>query len=101
VDASEIEVQVSNGEVTLTGTVDSREAKRAAEEAAEECSGVKDVQNRIRVQSESRSGQSGRYEAGSQSSYGSMTGQGSSQGTGTNRETESKSKGRTSVGNPS
>ena len=49
VDASEIEVRVENGEITLTGTVDSREAKRAAEDAVEACSGVDNVINQLRV----------------------------------------------------
>lgn len=50
IDAGEIEVKVSHGEVTLTGTVDNREAKRQAEDIAESVSGVTDVQNQIRVQ---------------------------------------------------
>jgi osmotically-inducible protein OsmY len=50
VDASEIEVSVSSCEVTLSGTVDSREAKRRAEDIAERVSGVKHVQNNLRVQ---------------------------------------------------
>lgn len=49
IDASEIEVEVSNGDVTLTGTVDSRYDKRMAEDIAEDVSGVKNVENRIRV----------------------------------------------------
>jgi osmotically-inducible protein OsmY len=49
IDAGEIEVKVSNGEVTLTGTVDNREAKRMAEDVAEGVSGVTEVQNQIRV----------------------------------------------------
>ncbi|WP_063776700.1 BON domain-containing protein [Microvirga massiliensis] len=49
VDASEIEVQVSGCEVTLSGTVDSREAKRRAEDIAERVSAVKHVQNNLRV----------------------------------------------------
>ncbi len=49
VDASEIEVTVSNGDVTLTGTVDERSSKRRAEDIAENVSGVKNVENRIRV----------------------------------------------------
>lgn len=49
IDASEIEVSVSDGEVTLSGTVDSRDAKRHAEDLAERVSGVNDVDNRIRV----------------------------------------------------
>ncbi len=51
VDASEIEIDVTGGEVTLTGTVSSRAEKRRAEDVAEQCSGVRDVQNRLRVQS--------------------------------------------------
>jgi osmotically-inducible protein OsmY len=50
IDATEIDVKVSNCEVTLTGTVDSREDKRRAEECAETVSGVKNVQNNLRVQ---------------------------------------------------
>jgi hypothetical protein len=53
IDASEIEVQVRAGEVTLTGTVDDRHAKRMAEDLAERVSGVKDVHNNIRVQTSS------------------------------------------------
>lgn len=49
VDASEIEVRVENGEVTLTGTVESRQAKRMAEDCVEQCSGVKEVHNQLRV----------------------------------------------------
>jgi len=49
IDASEIEVTVNSGEVTLTGTVDERSAKRRAEDIADAVSGVKNVENRIRV----------------------------------------------------
>lgn len=49
VDASDIEVTVSNGEVTLSGTVSSRDQKRRAEDIAEDVSAVKHVQNNIRV----------------------------------------------------
>lgn len=48
-DASEIDVTVSNGEVTLTGTVENRIDKRRAEDLAEDISGVKNVQNQLRV----------------------------------------------------
>ncbi|HET7553677.1 MAG TPA: BON domain-containing protein [Gemmatimonadaceae bacterium] len=80
-DASEIDVKVQNGEVTLTGTVDSRQDKRMAEDAAESCSGVRDVHNQLRVSSsgsrtterevsrtptqEGRSSQSGESRSGS------------------------------------
>ena len=49
IDASEIEVRVQNGEVTLTGTVDERRDKRMAEDIVERVFGVKDVENKIKV----------------------------------------------------
>ena len=49
IDASEIEVEVHNGEVTLAGTVDNRYAKRLAEDIADTVSGVQDIHNRLRV----------------------------------------------------
>jgi len=49
IDARRIEVDVKKGEVTLRGLVDNRSAKRMAEETAESVSGVRDVQNQIRV----------------------------------------------------
>ena len=52
IDASEIEVVVSNAEVTLNGTVTSREEKRRAEDLAENVSGVRHVQNNLRMQSQ-------------------------------------------------
>jgi len=48
-DASDVEVQVQNTEVTLTGTVRSRNDKRRAEDLAESVSGVTNVENRLRV----------------------------------------------------
>lgn len=49
VDASEVEVSVSGCEVTLTGTVDTREQRRRAEDCADRVSGVTHVQNNLRV----------------------------------------------------
>lgn len=49
-DASDIDVEVRNGEVTLTGFVNSRRDKRMAEDIVENISGVKNVENRLRVQ---------------------------------------------------
>ncbi len=49
IDASDIEVKVSSGEVTLSGTVTERSHKRMAEDIAEGIFGVSDVQNQIRV----------------------------------------------------
>lgn len=51
IDATDIEIQVSNAEVTLNGTVDSRNARRRAEDLSERVSGVTHVQNNLRVSS--------------------------------------------------
>ncbi len=48
-DASEIEIDVKQGEVTLGGTVTSREQKRRAEDVADSISGVTDVVNQLRI----------------------------------------------------
>jgi hypothetical protein len=50
IDATDIDVQVRECEVVLSGTVDDRRVKRMAEELAENISGVKEVHNQIRVQ---------------------------------------------------
>lgn len=49
VDASGISVQIENEVVILSGTVGSREEKRRAEDLVESVSGVRDVENRLRV----------------------------------------------------
>jgi len=49
VDASDIEVSVEKGEVTLTGNVSDRSSKRRAEDIAELVAGVTNVENRLRV----------------------------------------------------
>ncbi len=48
-DASEIEVEVRNREVILTGSVRSRTEKRRAEDVVESVTGVAHVQNNLRV----------------------------------------------------
>lgn len=48
-DASNIQIHVQGDEVILTGSVDSREQKRRAEDIVDSISGVKNVENRIRV----------------------------------------------------
>ena len=48
-DASDIETSVSSAEVILSGTVPDRESKRRAEDIAETISGVRNVENRLRV----------------------------------------------------
>ena len=48
-DASDIEVDVKQGEVRLCGSVMSRDQKRRAEDVVERISGVRDVTNQLRV----------------------------------------------------
>lgn len=79
-DASEITVRVASGKVTLEGSVDQRWMKHRAEDIADACSGVKEVDNRIQV-----------------SSTGSSLGQGSSLGGSTSRTGSTASGGSTST----
>ncbi len=48
-DASDINVEVENGEVTLTGNVSDRQTKRLAGYIADTVSGVRDVHNRLQL----------------------------------------------------
>jgi hypothetical protein len=49
IDATDVEVIVANGEVLLTGEVDSRATKRAIEDLAYRVSGVLDVNNLLKI----------------------------------------------------
>jgi hypothetical protein len=49
VDASEITVTISQGEVTLAGEVEDRRSKRRAEDIIEDVPGVRDVHNQLRA----------------------------------------------------
>lgn len=64
-DASDVEVSVTAGEVTLSGAVENRHAKRLAEDIAESVVGVTNVQNNLRVRRERTSPGAGDYAAGS------------------------------------
>jgi len=48
-DASDINVQVEDNEVILSGNVDTREAKRRAEELCESIPGINNVENRLHI----------------------------------------------------
>jgi osmotically-inducible protein OsmY len=48
-DATEVELHVESGEVTLTGTVDSRDAKWLTEDLVNSVTGVREVNNRLKV----------------------------------------------------
>jgi BON domain len=50
IDATNIQVRVENGEITLEGAVNSRQEKRLTERVLENLSGVRDVHNRLRVE---------------------------------------------------
>jgi hypothetical protein len=49
IDASDIDVRVETGEVTLTGVVEDRRAKRLAEDIVEAVYGVDDVHNQLKI----------------------------------------------------
>lgn len=49
IDASDIEVSVKNGEVTLSGSIEDRYTKRMAEDLVDDVRGVKDVHNDLKV----------------------------------------------------
>jgi len=88
-DASHIEVDVREGEVILNGSVNNRSAKRRAEDCAEDLSGVKHVQNNLRVESvDSSSNSNSNATMGSGSAIGqsSSSGSGSPIGSGTSAD---------------
>jgi len=68
IDASEITVEVRHGIVALSGTVEHRWMKYRAEDLAERCSGVKDIDNQLRVR---------RSQSGDRAGQGPTTGTGS------------------------
>ncbi|MFJ1298929.1 BON domain-containing protein [Pseudomonadota bacterium AL_CKDN230030165-1A_HGKHYDSX7] len=53
-DVSDVSVDVSEGTVTLQGTVADRRAKHQVEDCVDACAGVSDVDNRIKVAARSR-----------------------------------------------
>lgn len=63
IDASDVEVKVQNGEVTLTGTIDQRDHKRRLEQMIEDLPGVDDVRNELRVK-RAQLGAGGTYASG-------------------------------------
>lgn len=63
VDASNIQVTVQGGEVTLDGTVADRRQKRRAEDVVHDLSGVSHVQNNLRVQQRGSQGTGNRTDS--------------------------------------
>jgi osmotically-inducible protein OsmY len=68
VDASDIDIRVEGSEVVLSGTVNSKEEKRRAEDIAESISGVRNVENHLKVNTRASDygydTSSGRYDRG-------------------------------------
>ncbi len=90
IDATNISVEISGGDVILTGTVDSRYEKRLAEDIAEDVSGVKNVENRLRVNSTT-----GNFGQTGSTTYETTTTGSTETGTGTNA-TAAQAKGKSS-----
>lgn len=70
IDASDIDVTVSDCEVTLSGTVNNRWEKRHAEDIIESVSGVRNVENRLKIRSNYNTGSNSDITSGN---YGSGT----------------------------
>lgn len=64
IDASNIEVRVTQGDVTVLGSVDDRYTKRLVEDLIHDVPGVRDLQNRLRIERRELHGAGGRAEAG-------------------------------------
>ena len=73
IDPSDVEISVEGGEVKLSGTVESRRAKRMIEDSLDSVPGVQDIQNNLKVSSRNgnsnmssnNSGNSGSSKSGS------------------------------------
>jgi osmotically-inducible protein OsmY len=78
-DASEVEVQVRDGEVTLQGSVSDRRAKFEIEHLADSIPGVKDVTNSLRIKREDASRGSATSSTSGSTSEEGRTGGGRSQ----------------------
>jgi hypothetical protein len=76
IDATEVQAEVKDGVVTLSGTVNSRQDKRWAEYIAENVSGVTDVQNNLKINRQSdwnRGANEGQTDQGMQAETGEMS----------------------------
>jgi osmotically-inducible protein OsmY len=58
-EAEQIQINVTRGEVTLAGTVDTSEARRRAEDVAGSIAGVSTVMNNLRVRQPGGTGATG------------------------------------------
>lgn len=82
IDSSDVEIDVKNGEITLSGTVPSREMRYRLEHLADGVVGVNDIHNNVKVKRETMGGNQGsadqsRKPSGQETTgamYGSTTG---------------------------
>jgi hypothetical protein len=97
IDASEVQIDVSNGNVTLQGTVSSRRTKNLLEEIADCVSGVEDIDNQIKVKRGSQDSfdSSNRSGSGSSSSGSQSAGSASGHDSDTSKTASSQDAGRT------
>jgi hypothetical protein len=73
IDSSEVTVNVVGGKVTLEGTVPDRYMKHSIEDLADQCPGVQDIDNRIRVDAHvGRSSMDSSMTSGARTSIGSQ-----------------------------
>ena len=96
IDASEITVMVTSGEVTLEGTVPDRWMKRMAEDVAEDTAGVKQVHNRLRIEQSNGTETSGSSSKDRSAAFGSTSGATSGTSSGTTTGSSGTSSGTTS-----
>jgi len=73
IDASDVEIVVKDAEVTLVGNVNDRRTKRLLEDLAEDCLGVIDVHNQIKIRREAQNGNRERAGAATSSSTAGST----------------------------
>jgi hypothetical protein len=105
VDASEVTVEVREGVVTLDGTVVERWMRYTLEDLADSVSGVKDVQNNVRIarggESEGSSGQGGAMSMSGGTSRAGSTSPGSLGQSGSSSSNHGSSSGSASSGTAS
>lgn len=87
-DASDVEIQVKSGEVTLSGTICDRREKYQMEELADSIPGVKEVTNQLRIKRANQGDESGTSDTSNTGS-----GRGTSSGTNFGGKPQSSSSG--------
>lgn len=96
IELDQIEVNVTSGSVTLSGTIDSRRVKHLIEDIVDSVWGVKDISNNLRIQSAREGDQPGSGgwggASGRSGSYSGSSGEaGGSRSTGDQNDTSSQS----------